>query len=301
MDVFSSRILSCVLLHCTLLFLTQMCQADLFVSDAGGTILMDGTQPMDTAVLHPMSSNFAGKFYGVDHANIYVSENGNLNFANQGDYPSVGFNDPFTPPASMIPRIAPFWDDVLMVPANDLISASQRPNYVIDHSVAGDYLGVTWKNMRLANETYAEGSFPDRQRSAQVLWFERDMVLRGISFEKDDILFSYQAEQPGPEPFGKINATIGVTLGNFPTPTFTTAPSGTSNGYYVAGNVISMLPWQDGTAMLFRPNLAGTSYSSSILTITAVPESAFWLGVTSTLLFIPRRWRSWFTARCPSR
>ena len=70
--------------------------------------------------------NFSGKFFGETKSSIYVSENGRLGFA-----ASLGVSDFFPVPlGSTRARIAPLWDDFLLVqstvsiPVNNAVRGS---------------------------------------------------------------------------------------------------------------------------------------------------------------------------------
>jgi hypothetical protein len=243
--------------------------ADLLIAPSNGTTVFDGTNAEEATWKIPTTS-FTGRFYGQTRPDIYIAENGNLNFVGSGITPSVGFEDPSSTPASRVARIAPLWDDVLMVPNGVLQAAGQRLNNVIYHPSAGNFLAVTWENSRLQLETVFSGNFPDTPRSFQVVWFEKDMNMRGQSFLKDDIVFSYTPHQVTPDRFGEfVSATVGVTLDGLNT--FTTADNST-NSFFESPRADTVLPWQDNRALLFRPNTLGTAYNASIIALTAVPE-----------------------------
>ncbi len=242
---------------------------------AGGSNLIDGSGGEDIRV--PLSpsinpgSNF--RFFGSPVTNVHVAENGYLAFSQflpgESDFITV-------PLGNNRAMIAPLWDDYLLSP---LLDNSVRAEYV-----AGQYLSVTWSNVRLYNETVALGFFPDSQRSTQVVWFEGDISIRGFEFKKDDIAFGYKPHTTGND-FGGIVAVAGLNKGDG---TFS-AVKGTIDGS-VDSTQGSLLAADEDKFLLFRPGVNGLvpdgfatdsfqgGYYRDAFSLTSVPEaSSFWL------------------------
>ena len=241
--------------------------AELIVDPTGGTILMHGEHDLDPVVTINSSGTFGGLFYGQSVGPIAVSENGNLNFsANASFFPS---------PLNQFPgvaRIAPLWDDVVL--------ADGANNQVIDHSVAGQYLGITWKNVRLSNETDISQLLPDTDRSFQALWFEAPTTIKGVVFNPNEIAFSYVGHVAGTSDFGPIFASVGITNGaNRSTPL-----PGDADGY-ITENQSTLLAWEPGSYLIFRPVISdnATIYEARKEFVTAVPEPST-IGVLSAVL-----------------
>jgi hypothetical protein len=154
------------------------CNAGLIVAASSGEVKFAGD-------LTPLEDNlievdFQGNFFGSAVSKILISENGNIIFDASKDsfFPDVGDRQS---------RIAPLWDDYLFLPG------SSPENRILTHQTSR-YLGVTWENVRLFNETSGGGSFPTSNRAAQVLWFTQDTQINGFDFKADDIAFSYSDE-----------------------------------------------------------------------------------------------------------
>lgn len=250
-------------------------RADLIIPTSGGVILLDGTNQEDVAVgvdIDP--GNLALSFFGNQVNRIYVSENGNLNFNGDGSF----FPDPLGNPS--IARIAPLWDDFLLLQN----SSGTVNNRVVLQSVNGAYLAVTWQNVRLFNETVAGSAFPSTSRSAQVLLFASDQLIRGFQFRQHDIVFAYVGHVAGTSDFGGVFATVGLDSG---TGAFTPLP-GTIDGT-ITPSEAGLLAWEDGSFVLFRPDNTQASYTSSIQ-IFAVPEpSSVIMLVIATITVLFRR------------
>jgi len=268
-------------------------QAALLVDPiVGGTLIWDGSQDLngsgeynfDPVMQINTGSTFKGKFYGRAVGPVFVSENGNLLFSSPADFFPVGLNE------VRGSIIAPLWDDFLVLPGAN--------NAVIDHSVGGQYLGLTWSNVRLELETSfdpdAPVSFPDTTRSAQVLWFEAATTIRGVTFEPDDIVFSYVGHVVGTADFGlQLFATIGIADSST---SFTPLP-GDMDGSITAGES-GLLAWESNSYLLFRPEIlqaGGTGYVASKNYFTAVPEpsAGLMLGFVGSLAgcwHLIRRW-----------
>ncbi len=202
---------------------------------------------------------FRGNFYGQPvNSNVWIAENGNINFSVDGDgsfFPQ-SFSDS---PASS--RIAPFWDDFQFF--------AGETNQIIDHSRIGDYLAVTWRDAFLFNDlVFGVPLDYDKRITTQVVWFERDMNVNGFDFKKDDIAFGYSGYRNG-----NIDATIGVSHGSAPG-MFTSIP-GDSDGLISSRlGQSNLIPWNDNEFLLFRPTANGMSYTGTREFITAVPESS---------------------------
>jgi hypothetical protein len=160
------------------LFFGKPCNAGLIVAASSGKVEFVGDTTPDTDNLIPIA--FQGNFFGNAVSNLLVSENGNIIFD--------ASHDSFFPVASVKQsRISPLWDDYLFLPG------SSPENRILTHQASG-YLGVTWENVRLFNETSGGGGFPTSNRAAQVLWFTQDTQINGFDFKTDDIAFSYSEE-----------------------------------------------------------------------------------------------------------
>ncbi len=230
--------------------------AALLISPSGGTPLFVNADFDSDGTIDIKPAGFGGQFYGQSVGAIFVTENGNLNFSNNGGY----FPLPWTGPSGTA-RIAPLWDDVALLSMTD--------NAVINHSLPGKYLAVTWQNVRILNDLPDIGPFPPSDRSFQVVWFEQDSVIKGAAFKKDDIVFTYVGRQAGTTDFGNINAVVGVTNGT----AFTPLP-GDADGFVQSGQT-DLLAWEHNTYLRFRPTVDGANgfgYDAAKLQLTAVPE-----------------------------
>jgi hypothetical protein len=276
----------CWWLGCLLIFATRgTAWADLIVAPSSGSVLMDG-DPFDLDGTAPLNSggSFQGKFYGASVGTIDVAENGNINFTNSGSYFPHGLTDNSNP--DFTARIAPLWDDVLLFqPFN---------NRVIEHSVAGNYLAVTWENVLLFNDSLVN---PLPQQSFQVLWFEADTNIRGFQFLANDIAFGYQGGVPGTNSFGNLYATVGVANG---LGLFTPLPGDDPIGMFPEGDgyiesnagQAGLLAWEPDTFMLFRPmSIPNQGYIASKQTfpLTPIPEPNSLIFVAIGLILTRRR------------
>jgi len=215
---------------------------------------------------------FSGKFYNDNVTNLWISDNGNLNF----DGTSGGFfSVPFTTSTRLV---APFWDDFIF------LEGSQ----IINHSLPGSYLAVTWKDAFLFNDADLIGAVTTQseldmlRRTTQVVWFERDMSLRGFDFKKDDIAFGYSGFDGG-----SIDATIGVSQSNS---VFTGIPGGI-NGSISSSDPNNLIPWGENEFLLFRPDTGGLSYTASTGQLTAVPEPSSLFMAVSWIALAFAKWR----------
>lgn len=256
---------------------TAALRAELLVEPLG-VVLLDGNQGSEAAVaINPLAS-FGGLFYGNPVGAIHVAEDGHIFFDQPTQFPMfpTGLND-----ADAVALIAPLWDDFLMLPGATL-PTSEPINQVINHSVPGQYIGVTWQNVRLFNETEAAtpttpGLFPSTSRSFQVLWFEAPTTIRDTVFQANEIVFSYVAHQPGTSDFGPLFATIGIADG---AGRFTPLPQD-DDGYIESrsrglntNDPSRLLAWEPGSFLRFRPELQGgaVQYVATKEFVTAVPE-----------------------------
>lgn len=255
--------------------IASLSKADfLVVPPSNATVLMSEEGPpnsnVDQIVLL-QKPNFSGKFYGQSRTSFYVSENGNINFANDDRFfLPARLDSPTTQNRFPGGLIAPLWDDVLLVTGNT--------NAVLDHSVAGDFLAVTWRNVRLAFDSPRGTQAFETQRSMQVVWFERDMNFRGFNFLKDDLAFSYVPYQDTVPKFGEIAATVGVADGGS---RYTALPSSVFGGDDTGGAIdnsgTNRLALSENSFLLFRPQYDSstnmvTGYVSSLEFVTAIPE-----------------------------
>lgn len=242
-------------------------RADLVVSPSTGSVIFsgivgsDGTN--DQAIRVTGWTGFSGNYFGASVASygsgIYVSENGNINFAGDTNF------FPLTSPN--VARISPLWDDYLFL-QDDIGSVSNR---VLVHTEPGQYIGATWENVRLWNESVSGSPIPDTDRSFQTLWFENDTPLRGFDFKRNDIVFSYVGHQKGTSNFGDIFSFTGVQSGDGREVFLPGTQGGDGLLFASDGN---KLAWQDNSFILLRAKGSGasSSYDISIQSFTAVPE-----------------------------
>jgi len=249
----------------------------LIVPPLNATVLMSESGLQNTSidqVVVLQKPTFAGSFYGQARKTIYVSENGSINFPN-----NVSNNPNFLLPTRMDSStiqakfdsglIAPFWDDVLLVTGNS--------NAVLDHSVSGDFLAITWRNVRLAFDSPSGSEAVETPRSFQAVWFERNMNFRGFDFMKDDLAFSYVAHQTNDPKFGDIAATIGVADGGNRYTALPPSVPDDDTGGYIENAGTNRLALADNSFLLFRPQYdpmtsVVTGYISSLEFVSAVPE-----------------------------
>ncbi len=227
------------------------------VLDPTGLVFFDGFDRSEEDTAKRVTGlNF--RFYGTDRSEIWVSENGNLNFSADGSF------SPTLLGAPSHARIAPLWDDFLLlqgeVPVNNRV--------LVDHQ-SGRWLSVTWENVRLFHETAAGEPFPDTTRSAQVVIFESDQLIRGFEFRRNDIAFGHIPHELGTSNFGwALEATVGIDSGNG---VFSAIP-GTSAGRITDAND-DLLSWESDSFILFRPTDSIISgYDASKQLFSAVPE-----------------------------
>jgi hypothetical protein len=263
------------------------------IVDPLGTPLFNGSTGDALRVELDLPPGTGFRFFGKDVNSVFVSENGHVGFSrNQPDF----FPGPLGANSNGVSgsaKIAPLWDDYLLDPGlNNLVTARYLPN---------QYLQVTWSNVRLANETFENGFFPNTQRSVQMVWFDGDTTLRGFDFKKDDIAFGYIPHtNVAPEYFGPIFATAGLDKGDG---TFSSV-LGTPNGVLRANNG-GLLAWGENDFLLFRPgtdlfvpdgflpsNFQG-GYHRGAFTLTAVPEpSTFLLLIVASVYPALRVWKN---------
>lgn len=253
------------------------------IVDPLGTPLFNGSNDdsLRVEITEKLAQGTGFFFFGEKVERVFVSENGHVGFSQNepGFIPGpLGANSNGVFGSA---KIAPLWDDYLLDPQlNNLVTARYVPN---------QYLQVTWSNVRLTNETFENGFFPNTQRSVQMVWFDGDTTLRGFDFKKDDIAFGYIPHTNiGPEYFGPIAATAGLDNGSG---TFSSV-LGTPNGVLRSGDG-GLLAWGENDFLLFRPgtdlsvpngflpsNFQG-DYHRGKFTLTAVPEPSTFL-----LLFV---------------
>jgi len=252
-----------------LLFISQISRAELVLDPALGTVIATGPADpgFDFSVLLPDTETFAGRFFGQAVTGpIYAVDNGNINFTSDTLF--------FPNSDNTVARISPLWDDFLFDATTN--------NRLIYQRQVGNYLAVTWQNVRLSNETaFNAGIFPDTDRALQAIWFEADTAIRGFDFTKDDIVFSYIAHQSGTSNFGPIEGQVSLDRGDGPS---TAILPGTLDGSVTQADG-ALFPWQENRFLLFRWNDNTNLYWVSTESFTAVPEpsSAFALLAMSTL------------------
>jgi hypothetical protein len=107
-------------------------------------------------------------FYGDSFDSVYVSTNGNLNFAGSTDFNNVSF-----PSGTSGAMIAPLWDDLTLFQNSRIIEQQ------------GDgYFGITWNAMSTWFDLQQRHTF-------QVLVFNKSLNLSGFDFQAGDIVFAY--------------------------------------------------------------------------------------------------------------
>jgi hypothetical protein len=265
------------------LFLYAVCgsaapaSAGLILAPSGTTVIEASPIPNEARVRLTPSlvsgiDGFSGRYFGEAKSDIYVSENGHLVFAATQPGEADFFPEPL---GSSRASIAPLWDDFLLVQSTLEIPVN---NAVLADYSAGQYLSVTWQNVRLELETVAGQLLPETNRSAQVVWFEGDTMIRGFEFKRDDIAFGYVPHTSGAD-FGDIYAVAGLDKGDG---TFS-AILGTTDGSLdpTSGNLLAP---GENSFLLFRPGVVGTvpngfepdsfqgGYYRGSFTLTAVPE-----------------------------
>jgi hypothetical protein len=218
---------------------------------------------------------FQSSLYGANINNLWVAENGNLNFGTTGDGGFYSF--PLSSSNAAL-RVSPFGDDVFMLDGLD--------NKILDHSVAGSYLAITWQDIRLFNDVPAGGPVPMETMTTQVIWFEKDMQIQGFDFKKDDIAFGYSGFSGG-----TIDATIGVGKD---ANVFTPIPGDADGLISSTQNQSNLIPWGDKEFLLFRPQAGGASYLGTRESFTAVPEPSSLLMALSAGGLVLTKWRRKF-------
>jgi hypothetical protein len=249
---------------------TTIYSGGLAVSGNGVIVQTNSPDPGDWVFGINVWDSFSGRLYGVDPTpvggKIWVSENGNINFSGDNSFSAVGKN---------IACISPLWDDFLYA------SNAMPPNRILVHTSPGEYIAATWENVRLFSDAPAGDPFPTSNRSTQVVWFEGDTTIKGFQFRTNDIAFSYQGRTAGTSDFGPIESFVGLSDGAGKR---LAMPGSDSNGIITSG---ALLPWQDGSFVLFRPTADGSSYT---LMVTAVPEpNSLWLSALLLGMLLPFR------------
>jgi hypothetical protein len=262
-------------------FCDNSATAGLIVSPSSGTLLFQGdpTDPSDKIFKMDAWSDFGGRFFGNAHSSlgygIFVSEDGNINFTNNQDF--------FTDNAK-IARIAPLWDDYLLL-QSDPVTVN---NQIRTHRDTG-YIGVTWENLRLSNETVANQPFPASNRSFQVLWFDKDTQINGFTFKADDIAFSYAGDViRGSDGGRSVHASfVGLQSGGDLDTNLILNGTRDGDGILFDGDSAKFgLGANLDGFLLFRRN--GNTYD-----VTAVPEpsSLLCVAIAISLLSIVAAWR----------
>ncbi len=254
--------------------------AGLVLNPAGTLVIQASPPPSGEAHVLLTNSqvsgveNFSGKFFGETKSSIYVSENGRLGFA-----ASLGVSDfQSVPLGSTRASIAPLWDDFLLVQSTVSIPVN---NAVLAEYSAGQYLSVTWQNVRLELETVAGSPFPNTNRTAQVVWFEGDTSIRGFVFEKDDLAFGYIPHTTGTD-FGNIFAVAGLDKGDGTTMSSvqgtTLGALNSTQGNLLAPGENEFLLFRAGEVGIVPDGFASASFDGGYyrgrFTLTAVPESS---------------------------
>lgn len=243
------------------------------ILDPHGQTYFNG-QPADEDTAKPVNGlNF--KFYGNMVSQILVSENGNLKFSADNDFSPTALGSPSKA------RIAPLWDDFLL--------DTGLNNRVVVDQQSGKWLAVTWENVRLFLESPGGSDFQNSTRTAQVVIFESDQLIRGHQFLANDIAFAYRAHVAGTPNFGDhLVATVGLDSGSG---TLAALP-GTADGRVTAAND-HLLPWEENNFLLLRPtDSAITNYSVSTQTLTAVPEPAATTMLIIVFIGLTTSWRT---------
>lgn len=252
-------------------------EAGLVIDPNGGEVLFRGspvdasgnvTGNLDDSIIRNRDLGFGSSFqyFGRELNAVDVSENGNLRAL--GDVSRQDFFNFNLPPAASrnesLMRIAPLWDDYLMFDHPSL------GNAIIEKVVDGVYYSVTWQDVRLFNDTVAGTGFPLSGLSAQVALFASEQIIRGVTFQPNDIVFSYETDANGN--FGiNLDGVAGLASGD----NRYAAAVGTSNGRLDSDSAKLLLPQPDREFMLFRPVTDSTGfvqYDVSIGSFAAVPE-----------------------------
>ena len=252
--------------------LSNLASAELIFGKGGGTTLLkvapgEGAIDNDATLTTNTAGTFGGLFYGNPVSTIHVAENGNLNFSGDGSF------FPTSPLTPSVLRIAPLWDDVILL--EDFNSR------IVDYSQPGEYLAISWENVLMHLNSQVA---PVPRTSFQAVWFEQDTVLRGYSFLKDDIAFGYEGAGAFKNRFGNLDSLVGVTNGSTD---FSPLPN-SMDGHIVTNNSMitddaqiatssllsNLLAWEDRSFLLFRPKAdPSTGYvSSKEFFPVAVPE-----------------------------
>jgi hypothetical protein len=267
------------------------------IVDPLGTTLFNGStgDELRVELTGNLSPGTGFSFFGDPVvSSVFVSENGHVGFSqlrqdlpngqHQQDYfshPLGSSNSEDSGNVAGTAMIAPLWDDYLLDRSlNNLVTARYEPN---------QYLQVTWSNVRLWNELRGDGSFPNTQRSVQMVWFDGDTTIRGFDFKKDDIAFGYIPHTNiGPEYFGPIFATAGLDKGDGSYSSVLGTPDGVlfaDDGGLLAWGENDFLLFRPGTDLLVPDGFLGSNflggYHRGAFTLTAVPEPSTFL-----LLFV---------------
>jgi hypothetical protein len=252
--------------------------AGMIIDPSLGQVITSGrTDDLDVAFELNFGSAFQGRLFGIARPNVYVTDNGNLNFVGDTNY--------FPDPSNTVARVSPFWDDFLILEG--------LPNQITAFHSPGSYLAASWVKSHLYLDELGGGIFPGTDRSAQVLWMESDASIRGFNFKQDDIAFSYVGHVAGtsnfgPEVFARVSLDDGQgALGK------TAILPGSANGH-IEFEDGDLLPWRDDEFLLFRWNAGTANYDVSIESFTAVPEPSSLLLVVG---FAATGWASKFPRR----
>lgn len=248
------------------------------IDPAGGVSLFfsdpdNGVRP----VARPLG--FAANFFNEAVTGVHPAVNGELAWTGaQGATTGYGPADAFGLPTAVVRRIAPAWDNLLMLVDDSVIE--KRAN-----TGGSVYYSVTWTVHK-----FGETSASPPSMEFQSVIFGATQTVRGFTFLADDIAFSYKtlsSPQGGFLTLGLQEGTgsnrVAFADGTFPLPF----------GVYDQVGDIPILATSD-KFILFRRNVADGSYTSSIESVTAaVPEPAsaalFALGAMALAIRVRQR------------
>ena len=224
----------------------------------GPAEIIDYNLPWSTNV--NLRTNFNGRLFGKSvgdlGGDLYATSLGNVNFTGDLSYNTTSGSY----------RIAPLWDDYVYFPNSVLADARLPTNRILFHDSPGSYIGVTWQNVVLYLE--AVENWPITDRTVQMLWFEGDTVLNGFQFHRDDIAFSYIANEAGTNKFGPMLSLIGLDSAN--EGRALADPKRSDGSMYFREIDGDKMPWQAGQFFLFRPTSPGASTYS--VTLQPIPD-----------------------------
>jgi hypothetical protein len=241
------------------LSLTLPALADPFLIDpTGGTLLAftdndNGVRP----VARPLGISFT--YFNEAITGVHPAVNGSLAWTGaQGSTTGNGNADTGGLPVGSVRRIAPLWDDLLL-----LDTANGGTDTIRERRDNSTFYSVTWSVHKAGQTTAVPASM-----EFQTVLFGATTTVRGFNFQPDDIAFSYRTISTPQGGAATIGLQEGTGSNRVAVPPATLG--GDSTGRFTS---LSALPIHNTTDqfVLFRRQSDG-SYAVTLQSLVAVPE-----------------------------